>query len=323
MIKSQKIVVLLVNLGSPNQLTNKSIKNFLKKFLSDKRVVNLPRILWLPILFGIILPLRSRKLVEQYSKIWLNGISPLIFYTKSLCYKLKQCIPDDIIVEYAFCYSDPEIKNVLSRLHNQVDIKKLIVIPLYPQFSSTTTMPVFDQISQYYKDKFFLPEITFINRFFNSQLYIKGIVNKIRKSWQEEGRAEKIIFSYHSLPQVIIQKGDSYYEECRKTTELIIKELDLTSSDYFMTFQSKFGRQKWLLPSTIDIVKDCAKNKINSIEVVCPGFISDCLETLEEINVLNREVFLTNGGLKYSYINCLNDDDELSQALHSLVIEHI
>lgn len=320
MIKANKSIVLLVNLGSPDELSTNAISRFLSKFLTDKRVINLPRILWYPILFGLIIPTRSQKLLKQYKKIWHgSGKSPLVYYTETQSQQLSQLILDsNIIVKHAFCYSTPGISEVLTQIQNDYEVKSLLVIPLYPQFSSTTTLAVFDQITRFYKNKYYLPMIKFINEFYANMDYIQAIVNKIRVSWEINGRADKLIFSYHSLPKVIINKGDVYYEQCLATVRNVVSKLELNKNEYAITFQSKFGRQEWLSPATSDKLMEYARQNL-SVDIVCPGFLSDCLETLEEINITNRKLFLKNGGAKYTYIRCLNADMELTKILYELV----
>ncbi|MBP9723080.1 MAG: ferrochelatase, partial [Gammaproteobacteria bacterium] len=219
---AHKKVILLVNLGSPELLTVGAIRKFLSKFLSDKRVINLPRILWYPILYGIILLLRPSKLLVQYNHIWHKGHSPLVYYTKLQAQKLQALINDDgIVVKYAFSYSTPHISEALAQIHANYTVDKLIIIPLYPQFSSTTTMAVFDHVSKFYQDKFYLPQVCYINSFYNNKLYIKALAQSILDSWATHSRHEKLIFSYHGLPIKAIQRGDAYFEQCLITTGLV------------------------------------------------------------------------------------------------------
>lgn len=311
--KINKKVVLVVNLGSPNKLKTHSIREFLRIFLSDKRVVNLPRFIWYPILYGIILPIRSKKLLKQYAKIWLNGESPLIYYTRSIAQKLQNKYDDNTIVCHAFSYSEPSIQQQLDNIGKEYHITDLTVLPLYPQFSSTTTMSVFDQINNYYKNKYHLPSLKFINQFYNHEAYINVIANEINTN--KLNGNNHILFSYHSLPVVIINKGDTYYDECIATTKKIAEKLGVT--DYSISFQSRFGSQKWLTPSTVSTVKNLA-NKQN-INVVCPGFVCDCLETLEEIALINQEVFVSNGGKSFNYIKCINDSDSFIDVLYEII----
>lgn len=319
-----KSLVLLVNLGSPEQLSAYSIKKFLKAFLSDSRVVSIPKIIWLPLLKFLILPKRSKKLVNQYKKVWIykdnnECISPLIYYTQKQKNELSKLVAEDIIIENAFCYSEAaNINAVLSLAHSKYNISNLLLIPLYPQFSTTTTLSLFDQVYKFYKSKMYLPTINFLHGFNENDLYIKALVTQIKTSWNNFGRGEKLIFSYHSLPKKIIENGDVYYKECLRTTELIVKQLSLNEDEYKIAFQSKFGWQDWLQPSTSNILYDLAKTGTKNIDIICPGFVSDCLETLEEIAILNKDLFLSNGGVIYNYIPCLNENQIFIKMLYEI-----
>ena len=310
-----KNVILLVNLGSPNSLSISSIRKFLSSFLSDKRVVNLPKLLWYPILYGIILTFRAKRLLKQYTKIWLFDNSPLIHYTKIQADKLAV---KGHIVRYAFSYSNPAINDVLSEIQSTINPDKLTIIPLYPQFSSTTTLPVFDSISDFYKKKYYMPEIKFVSDFASNEIYIDAIVRTIMQAWGKNGKSQKLVFSYHGLPLDIIKRGDAYFDQCKLTTKLVVEKLGLGADDYIMAFQSRFGAQKWLSPATNTTLANLAKTGVVSVDIICPGFVSDCLETLEEIAILNKEVFLASGGEKYNYIPCLNDSGEFIEVLESL-----
>jgi ferrochelatase len=315
MLQNKKLILLL-NLGSPNNLDVASIKLFLAKFLSDKKVVRLPKLFWYPILYLIILPFRSKKLLAKYSSIWNNG-APLINYTNQQSINLKNLFSNNnnIIVKHAFSYSKPYIIDILS----EVKPKEVVVLPLYPQFSSTTTLPILNQMTEYFNLINDMPTFKLIRGFHNNSIYIDLLVEKIQRSWQINGRSEKLIFSYHSLPVSIIKSGDPYYDECVETTTLIAKKLGLEINQYLITFQSRFGAEKWLTPSTTQTLINLAKNKIESIDIICPGFISDCLETLEEIAILNKKEFLKNGGKNYNYIYCLNNENELNQLFLNLI----
>lgn len=315
-------LILLVNLGSPDFLTTRSIRKFLQKFLSDRRVVALPRLIWYPILYGIILLLRPKKLINKYREIWLyNTVSPLVHYTKLQAKQLNDAINDEHTkVCYAFSYSNPEISSVLDEVSLNHQITYLQVIPLYPQYSSTTTAAVFDAVANYYKTKKYLPSIRLCHGFANNKLYIKAIANKIKDSFTKNGRGDKLIFSYHSLPVNLCENGDTYYDECLLTTKLVAQTLNLHDSQYIMTFQSKFGSQKWISPATIDTIVELGCSGIKSLDIVCPGFVSDCLETLEEIAITNKQAFLNNGGVTYNYIQCLNDDNSFTDVLKDLLL---
>jgi len=259
--------------------------------------------------------------LAKYRAIWNfdSNSSPLIHYTCEQAKAIQQQLMlPNTIVDYAFCYSTPDISTTLNKLHNE-KVDRLVVLPLYPQFSTTTTMPVFDMIAKFYTDKNYLPAIHFIRDFALDSGYINAIVDSIKKSFLDNGDPDKLILSYHSLPQQIIDDGDSYHTECLLTSAKIIELLGLGTDDYIVTFQSKFGRQKWLTPATAKVVEELALANTKHIAVVCPGFISDCLETLEEINMMNREIFISNGGQKYNYIPCLNANADTIMFLTNLL----
>lgn len=313
-------VVLLINLGSPETLSKKAIRQFLIRFLGDKRVVPLPSYIWYPILYLFILPFRVPKLLIKYAQIWKDNQSPLVYYTKSQAMRLQKTSDDNTVVYHAFSYSSPSIHEVLDDLlSNNRDIKDIQFIPLYPQFSSTTTMPIFDLIGHYFKDKKSMPSISIIRGFADNRLYISALVESIKASIIKNGFSGKLIFSYHSLPIALIKAGDSYFDECVLTTQLVVKELNLQEHEYTITFQSRFGANRWLTPSTIDTLRQFAKDGVRNVDIICPGFVSDCLETLEEIAITNKEAFIKNGGENYNYIGCLNDSASLTSVFKDLI----
>lgn len=315
-------VILLVNLGSPNKLKISAIRLFLYKFLSDKRVVNWRiRALWYFVLCCFILPIRAKQLLKQYAHIWLNTYSPLIYYTLQQQIGLQSRCTNGVIIAHAFSYSAPAIGDVLHSLHCNNKVDKLTVLPLYPQYSSTTTSAVFDQITKFYTDKRYLPNLNFICDFHDNIHYIAAVAQSITQYFTRYGAPEILIFSYHSLPVKIITSGDKYHEQCHNTSNLIAAKLNLAKEQYTVTFQSKFGGGKWLSPSTATTITDLALMGIKNIALVCPGFISDCLETLEEIAVTNRDRFINNGGVTYHYISCLNDSSLCIDLLYQLVKE--
>lgn len=318
---NSKKLILLINLGSPHELSVAAIRKFLGQFLSDKRVVNLPRIAWYPILFGIILPLRAKKLFIKYSQIWHSkNVSPLVYYSELQAKLLQDKLQDQAFVDYAFCYGRDTIAERLKSWRKNHEIEELTVLPLYPQYSSSTTGAAFDQISEYYAKEYYIPKLKFINSFAHNPLYIKALAQQIQNYWQENGRSERLIVSFHSLPITLIENGDIYLSECQATYNLLCAELGLKPEiDVKLAFQSKFGKAKWIEPATDKTLLALAKADIKSVDVVCPGFVSDCLETLEEIAIQNRELFINAGGTKLGYIPCLNDNLNLIELLQNLV----
>lgn len=334
---TEKNVILLVNLGSPQQLEVKSIRKFLGRFLSDRRVVGLPKLLWLPILYGVILPFRAKKLRALYAKIWLSkhNLSPLIHYTQQQSHKLQQLLNLDsitelnsnTIVDYAFSYTPPDILNKLLQLHNDYTVKKLIIVPFYPQFSSTTCASVFDSVAKFYARRYYIPLIHFINSFGSNPCYLETYTKHIKSLWKfdqlQHHQNYKLVFSFHSLPVDLIMLGDSYHKECVLTAQNIATLLGITESNYLIAFQSKFGRSKWLEPATNSSLINLASSGIDNVDIVCPGFICDCLETLEEINIQNREAFIKHGGKFYNYISALNESNDLTNLLYKLTVKYL
>lgn len=313
-------LVLLLNIGSPNNLDKKSIRIFLKQFLSDKRIVNFKfkiiYLLWLVILYAIILPFRSGKLLKKYSQIWINNFSPLIYYTELLNKKLQKQNHDQIY-EYAFFYSEPSIKNILHKINiNKIDT--IYFIPLFPQFSSATFLPVIDNIYNYFHNKYYIPNMNIISSFYNNKIYIEALSENILKSWNLNGRSKMLIFSYHSLPEILIQRGDMYYNQCLETSKLVVSLLGLNETEYITAFQSKFGYGKWIQPNTKQVLSDLLKKNITEVDIICPGFLIDCLETKEEIEIEYKKYFIFKGGCKLNYIECLNDSDALVKLILDL-----
>lgn len=306
-------LILLVNLGSPEELSTISIRKFLRSFLSDQRVVGLPRLFWYPILFGIILPLRVKKLLHKYQQIWhSSNKSPLTYYTQQQALLLQE--NTDALVEYAFCYGENTVHEQLTKLEQQYLFKNIQVIPLYPQYSSSTTAAVFDQIYKYYKTKYFIPSINFVNGFADNRDYILALADSIRKHWQQYGVANKLVVSFHSVPVKLIANGDIYKQECETTFKLLCQELNLSEDMAILCYQSKFGKAKWVEPATDVVIKSIAANT-QVCDVICPGFVSDCLETLEEVAMMYRDLFKQYGGSELRYIPCLNDSSELINVL--------
>jgi ferrochelatase len=300
MTNSTQKLILLVNLGSPAQLNVGAIRQFLRKFLADRRVVGLPKILWYPILYGIILPLRAPKLLHKYQKIWLDELnkSPLSHYTQLQAQQMAQLLnADDYAVDYAFCYGERNLIEQLAK-YNNTELNQLTIIPLYPQYSSSTTAAVFDQLANYYKTSYHIPQIKFIRSYATNQLYIKMIAQQIKDHWQDHGMAERLMFSFHSIPVSLVNNGDSYIAECQQTYQLVCQELDICpQTKAVLCYQSKFGKAKWVEPATEQVIQDLAYNSVTTLDVICPGFVSDCLETLEEVAIQYRELFINNGGI--------------------------
>jgi ferrochelatase len=314
----QKTAVILTNLGTPADNTRPAVKKFLKQFLSDTRVVEIPAIIWWFILHLFILPFRSSTALKAYHQIWTDEGSPLYSISRKQQQGLQKKLGDAVRVELMMRYGEPSFKNVLQSLLEQ-DYRHLIVLPLYPQNSATTTATTFDHIAQVFKKIRALPELTFISGYHGDPGYINALAASIQEHWKAQQRQRFLLMSFHGLPQRNIDRGDPYYDQCRGSAHLLATILGLSSNQWGMSFQSRFGKQEWSRPYTVQTLEQKAKNGLKEIDVVCPGFSADCLETLEEIQLQNRDVFLEHGGKEYFYIPCLNDRDDHIDMMAQLV----
>lgn len=318
-----KIGLLITNLGTPEAPETKALRRYLAEFLSDPRVVEIPRLLWLIILHCVILRVRPKKSAEAYKEVWTERGSPLKYYTEDQAEGLKSALADkNVIVEYGMRYGQPSIESGLDRLTAQ-DCGKILVLPLYPQYASSTTGSTFDAIAKDFTARRALPQLRFISSYYTFDPYITAIAQSIAQYWEANGKADKLVLSYHGLPKYTFEKGDPYYAQCLETSKLIAAKLGIQESEYQTTFQSRFGKAEWLKPYTDATLKAMPGEGIKSVQVVCPGFSSDCLETIEEIDVENREYFMESGGERYEYIPALNASEEHISALASLVQNNI
>jgi ferrochelatase len=322
-----KIKILLINLGTPSAPTPKAVRHYLKEFLSDSRVVEIPKYLWLPILYGIILPLRSTKSAKAYQQIWTSAGSPLLAITQqqtqALNSALKKCFnTSNTQVEFAMRYGEPAIANVLEKFR-QEQISQLIIFPLYPQYANATTGSVFAEVSRILSTWRYIPELHFINNYATEEIYIDALADSIHAYWNTHGRGEKLLMSFHGLPQKSIEQGDPYFFQCQQTAHLLAEKLKLTDQQWQIVFQSRFGKAKWLQPYCEETIRKLAKNGCKTIDVVCPGFAADCLETLEEISLRYKEIFLKEGGEKFNYIPALNDSEINTKMLATLAKKYL
>lgn len=324
--RSPKIGVLVTNLGTPQAPTPKALRAYLKEFLSDPRVVETPRLLWWCILNLVILNIRPRRSAKAYQTVWTEQGSPLLIHTQAQCQRIREQMVakygDDVVVEFAMRYGQPSVDSVIDNMLNQ-GVEKLVVLPLYPQYSATTTASTFDAVSDSLTKRRLIPELRFINHYHDFPAYIDALAKKVEAHWAEHGKADKLILSYHGIPKRYLTNGDPYHCECYKTTRLLAERLGLDESQYMTTFQSRFGREEWLKPYTDHTLQALAKEGISSVQVMCPGFSADCLETIEEIGIENRDYFLEAGGKKFEYIEALNSDDNHIDALVSLIESHL
>ena len=318
--------VLLVNLGTPEAPTKKSVREYLKEFLWDPRVVEIPRAIWWLILNGIILRIRPKTSAKKYAVIWSEEGSPLRIYTEKQAELLQSKFDDTtfpkVIVKSAMRYGKPSVDNGLTRLRAE-GCDQILVAPLYPQYNSSTTGSIYDAVFDSLKTVRNLPGIRLIKHFHDHNGYIKALSSRVKEYWAAHGKPEKLVLSYHGVPKFSLTKGDPYHCECYKTSRLLAEQLDFEAENVITTFQSRFGRAEWLKPYTIDVMKDLGERKLGRMDVFCPGFVADCLETLEEINMENREEFLTHGGGEFHYIPCLNDSPDWVDGLHQIVSEHL
>jgi protoporphyrin/coproporphyrin ferrochelatase len=326
--------VLLCNLGTPDSPTTGALRKYLREFLSDPRVVEIPRAIWWFILNLIIVPFRSSKSAQKYASIWAIGGSPLKIWTEKQAKLLEGWLGEAghrVTVRYAMCYTTgkvcPSIATQLDKFKAE-GISRVLILPAYPQYSSTTTAAVFDQVYAWAAQVRSVPELRFVNRYHDDAGYIHALEQSVRKQWQIAGKPnfdqnDRLVMSFHGIPERSLHLGDAYHCECYKTARLLGEALELKPTQYKVTFQSRLGRAKWLQPYTEPTVIELAKSGVKRIDVICPGFNCDGLETLEEINMEVRHAFTTSGGQVFNYIPCLNDDSAWLSALSSITQKHL
>ena len=321
-----KVGVLITNLGTPEAPTKKALKVYLKEFLSDPRVVEVPRLIWWMILNLVILNIRPARSAKAYQTVWSDDGSPLMVHTQNQCEALKAKLQgqygDSLEVEFAMRYGQPSVSQVTDKML-QKGVRKMLVLPLYPQYCASTTGSTFDALASDFRQRRWLPELRFINHYCDDEGYIGALADKINAHWQKHGRADKLLFSYHGIPKRYLTNGDPYHCQCYKTTRLVAEKLGLNEQEYMTSFQSRFGREEWLKPYTDETLKSFPSQGVKSVQVVCPGFSADCLETIEEIGEENREYFEQAGGERYEYIEALNSDPQHIDALATLVGNHL
>lgn len=322
-MSNKKVGILLANLGSPTAPTVPAVRRFLKDFLWDPRVVNLPRPVWWVILHFFVLRFRPRRSALAYRKIWDIKGSPLMFLTRQLTEKIASRFQaKGVTVEYAMRYGEPSIGGRL-RVFKEQGIEKLIVLPLYPQYSSTTTASIYDAMIKELNQWRHLPDFEFISDYHQHPLYINAIAESIQQSWRVHGKNDLLLMSFHGLPEVLTQWGDPYFYHCRKTAAMIAERLDLNETEWLMVFQSRFGKTEWLKPYCADTLQSLPERGIKKVDVVCPGFAVDCLETLEEIAMENKAIFMETGGADYRYIPALNDSEAHADMLSALLEQRL
>ncbi|HBW6838832.1 TPA: ferrochelatase [Klebsiella pneumoniae] len=301
-----KTGILLANLGTPDAPTPGAVKRYLRQFLSDKRVVDTSRLLWWPLLRGVILPIRSPRVAKLYQSVWMEEGSPLMVYSRRQQQALAARLPDTPVA-LGMSYGSPSLASAVDDLLAQ-GVEHIVVLPLYPQYSCSTVAAVWDELARILAKKRAIPGISFIRDYAEHPDYIHALAASVRASFAVRGEPDLLLLSYHGIPQRYANQGDDYPQRCRDTTRELVSALGLPPERVMMTFQSRFGREPWLTPYTDETLKMLGEKGTKHIQVLCPGFAADCLETLEEIAVQNREIFLEAGGKQYEYIPALNAD---------------
>ena len=317
--------ILVVNLGTPDAPDTKAVRRYLKEFLWDPRVVEMARPLWWLVLNLIILNLRPRRSAHAYAKVWTGEGSPLLVISRrqrdALQAALQEKFGAGVRVALAMRYGNPSIAAGLEELR-QAGAQRLLVLPLYPQYSATTTASTFDAVTRVLQTWRWLPEMRFINHYHDFPAYIEALADSVRNYWSEHGQPERLVMSFHGIPEDYFHAGDPYHCECQKTGRLLAAALDLPAERWLLTFQSRLGPKQWLQPYTDETLSALGKEGVKNVHVICPGFSADCLETLEEISLQNRETFLAIGGENLGYIPCLNEDPVHITALLQLAEQH-
>lgn len=318
--------VVLVNLGTPDAPTRGAVRRYLKEFLWDRRVVEIPRLLWWCILHLIILPFRSGKSAAKYASIWTADGSPLKVHTQAQADLLRGALAtrghDALHVRMAMRYGSPSLPEVLDQLA-AAHCERIVIVPAYPQYSGTTTASISDAVFSYYQQARNVPALRMVKHYHDHEGYIDALADKVRQHWERHGRGDKLLMSFHGVPKRTLLLGDPYHCECYKTARLLAARLRLSADDYLVTFQSRFGKAEWLQPYTAPTVVALAAGGVQRLDVICPGFTSDCLETLEEINMEVREDFLKAGGKQFHYIACLNEEPAWIAGLAEIVEQHL
>jgi protoporphyrin/coproporphyrin ferrochelatase len=318
---SGKAAVLLVNLGTPEAPTTGAVRRYLRQFLSDRRVVEIPQVIWWFILNGIILPFRASRSAAKYALIWRPEGSPLRVHTERQSAALRTRLQErghQVVVAHAMRYGQPTISTVLDQL-KQDGCDRVLIVPAYPQYSGATTASIFDAVFSHFSTVRNIPELRFIRNYHDHEGYIQALKKSVLAYWDANGMPDKLIMSFHGLPKRALMLGDPYHCECYKTARLLAQQLNLTQDEYLVTFQSRFGKAEWLQPYTAPTLIELARQGAGRVDVMCPGFISDCLETLEEIALEGKQAFLQAGGKEFHFIPCLNEAPVWIDGLRDIV----
>ncbi len=313
----KKVGVILANLGTPDAPTKKALRVYLEEFLKDPRVIELPKWQWYPILYGIILNVRPQKSAEKYEIVWDNG-SPLLNITKTQAEKLHKLLPENYVVTIAMRYGNPSIAKAIDELIAK-KVDEIVVFPLYPQYSAATTASVMDKVGEVLKERRYFPALRVLGAYYQNPRYIDACVEQIQK--ETEGKViDRYVFSFHGMPLQTYKDGDPYYDQCMETTKLIAARMNLPLDRFETVFQSRFGKAEWLQPYAAEFFETSPTKGIKNIAVFCPGFSADCLETLEEMAMENRDIFLGAGGESYHFIPCINSNDTHIEMMKSEIL---
>ena len=322
----ERIGVLVVNLGTPDSPSYLAVQRYLRDFLGDRRVIDTSRLIWLPLLYGVVLPFRPIRTTRNYRKIWMRDGSPLAVYSRGLTEKiaalLRTSYGDRVRVELAMTYGNPSIAGAIQSLAEQ-NVRRLLVLPLYPQYCSSTTGSVFDRTSQALQRWRWLPETRFVNDYFDDSGYIDALTAQIQDHWAAAGERSHLLLSYHGIPAVYVAEGDPYRFQAESTTRLLVERLGLGAGEFSHCYQSRFGSVVWLQPYTEDVLKSLAARGVRKLTIVSPSFAVDCLETLEEVAIEYRHKFLELGGEQFGLVPALNDTDRHSELLGAIIKTHL
>ncbi len=321
-----QVGVLLINIGTPESPETGAVRSYLREFLSDRRVVDYPRWLWLPLLHGIILRIRPRRSARMYRSIWMDQGSPLKVIMDRIAEKLQQRVNESselsVVVEVGMRYGKPSIKNALERLR-AAQAQKIVIFPLYPQYSRTTTATTFDAVFSALKTWAQIPDLELIADYHDHPAYLAALAQLTRVEWEKHGQPEKLLISFHGIPQRYARNGDPYPQQCERTAQLLVDALELPDHAWSYSFQSRFGPEPWLQPYTDETLKKLGGEDLSSLHIIAPGFSVDCLETLEELQVEGKQIFHTSGGGSFRYLPALNAETAHIEALATIILERL
>jgi protoporphyrin/coproporphyrin ferrochelatase len=317
-----KPAILLINLGTPDAPTAQAVRRYLRQFLSDPRVIEIPRALWLPILHACVLTTRPRRSATKYASIWYRDGSPLRVHTERQTRLLRERLGTQVQVEYAMRYGAPSIPDALARL-KATGSEQVLLFPLYPQYAASTTASAFDGATDFLRRTRNVPEIRLLKEFHDHPGYLDALAGLVREHWRQAGRPDRLVMSFHGLPRYTLARGDPYSAQCQRTAQLLARRLELREGEWRIAFQSRFGRTAWIEPYTESTLSELGRQGVRRVDVVCPGFVADCLETLEEIGIEGRKTFLASGGQEFHLLPCLNERPDWIEALADIARQHL